>query len=112
MPMHCGGALQVANVLFNMANAHMQSGSFDEALKLQSKSLKIRRRALGNEHETVAHTLLCMGGALLELGRFDEAKEKLEEAAGIFARRGFQDKASECADALQICQMMMGMRQL
>jgi tetratricopeptide (TPR) repeat protein len=52
---------------------------FDEALKMHNKALKIRRRALGNDHPDVASSVTGVGSVYGAQGKWEEALERFVE---------------------------------
>ena len=59
-------------------------GTYDEALKLDQEDLRISKKALGDEHPSVATTLWNMGALFKSMGRLSDAAAHLENALSIF----------------------------
>ena len=63
-----------------------QQGKLDEALKIFYEALAISKRALGDDHPTVAIRLNNIASVLQAQGKLDEALEKNKEALEITKR--------------------------
>lgn len=71
--------------LLLLAQIEMDKGNYEEAESMAERSLTIRKKVYGNEHEKVAWGLSRLGDILYEDGKFDEAKRVLSD--GLAMRR-------------------------
>ncbi len=78
----------LATLLYNLGIAHHLRGEFEQALGPYRDALARSERVHGVEHIEVAGPLLGLGGALVELGRFAEARPLLERALTLRTRAG------------------------
>ena len=73
------------------ALAIRDQGHPDEALPLLERALRIREKALGPEHRTVARTLTEVAATERLLGRIPDAQRRSERALRIWAAAGSPD---------------------
>jgi tetratricopeptide (TPR) repeat protein len=66
---YCGAdSLEVAEILHCIAVLFDDQRDFDRSLRYYRKSLKIRRAALGDQHEDVCDTITCIGNVYKSMG--------------------------------------------
>ncbi|HEY0137495.1 MAG TPA: tetratricopeptide repeat-containing protein kinase family protein, partial [Nannocystis sp.] len=82
------GDADLADLLYNLGLAHHMSGAYEQAFVSFSDALVRCERAHGSDDVAVADPLLGVGGALVELGRLDEARPLLERAHKLRTRDG------------------------
>ncbi len=58
-------------------------GRLDDAIAHQREAQTIRCKSLGESHEDVAHSLVCVGEVLLRQGKYTEALQNFEQALPI-----------------------------
>ena len=83
------------------ADAHYDYGSlldecalYDKALEHHEKALSIRLRVLGDGHEDVVKSYLCIGSVWSDKGDYDKALEYSEKALSISLRKHGEDHLS------------------
>ena len=66
---YCGAdSLEVAEILHNIAVLFDDSQDYERSLRYYRKSLKIRRAALGDQHDDVCDLIACIGNVYKSLG--------------------------------------------
>jgi tetratricopeptide (TPR) repeat protein len=80
-----GGARWV-QVRFHRAGACREAGRFDRERELAADGLEAARRVLGDEHRLTLDMEAMWGGALVQLGRADEARAVLTKTRAVFER--------------------------
>ena len=78
----------LAILLYNLGVALQMGGQYESALGPYRDALVRSERAHGVDHLEVTGPLIGLGGALVELGRLDEARALLERALALQTRDG------------------------
>jgi len=94
--------LETQGDLFDvLSRVHQSLGMYPEALDLASRTLSIRREALGYEHPMTAESLNRVGDVLRLKGRFREAEASHREALAL-QRTLFGDRHESVAASLNL----------
>jgi eukaryotic-like serine/threonine-protein kinase len=79
------GADDALATYFNSVGVVAESqGKYDEARVHHEQSLALSEKALGPDHPSVAHSLICLGRVEHEQGKYDEARVHYERALTIW----------------------------
>ncbi len=87
----------VAPILKNIGNVHLEAGRFDEAMKFYNQTLEVQRAAFGADSLEVASTGSNVGGTLLRQGKFTEAEPFLRGSLKIATDKLGEDNPARLA---------------
>jgi serine/threonine-protein kinase len=73
----------LADTLFELANAHYYAGHFDDSESLNRRALDVYRKTLGDRHPMVADCLINLGAVQSERGRYAEAETFYRQGLAI-----------------------------
>jgi serine/threonine protein kinase/tetratricopeptide (TPR) repeat protein len=82
-----GTEADLADILYNLGGIYQLRGEYERALATYRDALARSERLHGRDHADVAYPLVGLGGVLVELGRYAEARESLERALAIRTRK-------------------------
>ena len=82
-----GGDADLADIYYNLGVVYQMRREYERALAPYRDALARSERVHGPEHPDVAYPLVGLGGVLVELGEYDEARALLERALAIRTRK-------------------------
>lgn len=94
----------VAATLMNLATIAYRTGDLEGALARQLESLEIYREAFG-EHPHLAHALANTGVIMRDLGRYEEAREKLDESLAMRRKLSGDDHTNVAVSRLYLAKL-------
>ncbi|KAF5003988.1 hypothetical protein FDECE_9488 [Fusarium decemcellulare] len=92
-----------------VGSIRLAQGRFAESYELHEKSLLQFRQTVGNLHPHTASALVRVADHLIRLGLLDEARDRLEEAIGIWkSRPSFVPELARATHKQSKLQMLLG----
>ena len=80
------GDTDLADIFYNLGTVYQLRREYERALAPYRDALARSERVHGPEHPDVAYPLVGLGGVLVELGKYEEARTLLERALAIRTR--------------------------
>lgn len=75
---------RLARIRSNIASVHFGSGDYETAATHYRETIALLEKSVAADHPDIANLLNNLGGALVNLGRFDEAERALDRARQVW----------------------------
>ncbi len=95
----------------NLGSGYLLAGRLDEAITLDEETLRLRKAKLGDEHPDTMSTLRGLQAALLQAGKFEEAKGHIDDWIRIAEQSATPDRPQQARARTSLAEALWGLQE-